>query len=100
MIGPDSMMERGAPDGSRHVVRPEKKAHRIGRPLRVASGGALHYADELNSAHDAVREPPRKMRAPSSAGERVSSKIEARIRNDATTANNARRRIIALRRSH
>jgi hypothetical protein len=38
--------------------------------------------------------------APRSAGERASSKIEARIRNDATTASNARHRIIALRRSH
>jgi hypothetical protein len=34
----------GSTGGSRCVVRPEKKAHRIGRPLRVAGRGALHYA--------------------------------------------------------
>jgi len=50
---PDSMMETGAPDGCRCVARPEK-AHRIGRPLRVASGGALHYASELSPRRRAV----------------------------------------------
>jgi len=88
----------GSTGGSRCVVRPEKKAHRIGRPLRVAGRGALHYAMNSTQPTTPCGNPTGKGVPPAQQKNGYQSKIEARIRNDATTANNARRR--TLRRSH
>src|SRR5262245_65530325 len=94
------MMERGAPDGSRCVARPgeEGSSH---RPTIACGQRGERCITRVNSTQPKTPcgAPQEKASPQLSAEERASSKIEARIKNDATTASNARHRIIALRTS-